>query len=1521
MSNKVEIKRLYPLSPMQEGMLFHNLIDKELSAYFEQALFTIRGDLDFEIFEDSFNLLIEKYDILRTIFNYEKFSSPMQAVLKERRGKIFFEDITELEDRDKDLYIQEFCRKDKKRGFDLTKDLLMRISVFKTDNNIYRVIWSHHHILIDGWCLGIIIGDYFNIYQQLKQNSFIKVENTYEYVDYINWLQKQDKNEAIEYWERYLDNYNNCAEIPKKSNEKLKDCTRKELSATINSKLANKINYFANAHNTTLNVIFEIAFGILLQKYSDTKDVVFGAVVSGRNPEVKGIEKMVGLFINTIPVRITCNDLLTIRELVEDLRKRNIESMKYDYLPLAEIQSKTTQKQKLISHILVFENYPLNGEIKNINDSLHSGFFIENFNIREQTNYDLDLTVVPGNEIEMRISYNTCVYDESFVDSMKIHLLNILNFIVDNPLALVKDIDIISEDERIKLLNIFNDTYLEYPQNKLIHELFEEQVEKTPENIAVVYNNEVLTYNELNSKANRLARTLRKEGVKANSIVGIMVDRSVEMIIGIIAILKAGGAYIPIDPNYPKDRINYMLLDSKASILITQKNFAIEMNLNCKLLDIYDLQNYSEYENNLDIINNSNDLAYIIYTSGTTGNPKGVMVEHKNLVNISFSWRKHYNLDKFKVNLLQMASISFDVFAGDFCRSLHNGGTMYICSDDVKFDMQRLYDSLIEHKINIFESTPSLIFTFMDFVYENDLALDYLNLLILGSDSCPMDKYRELIKNYSNKIRIINSYGITEATIDSSYYEETIENIPNITNTPIGKPLSNIKFYILNKSFQLQPVGIPGELYIAGDGLARGYFNNVELTNYKFLQSPFVEGTKMYRTGDIAKWLEDGNVEFLGREDNQVKIRGFRIELGEIEKRLLEVKGIKQVVVIDMEDSNRVKHLCAYIVSTFQIQVEELRSLLSENLPEYMIPSNFIFIDEMPLTPNGKIDRKGLAELNLNLVADEYEAPRNEKEELLSRIWSQLLGVEKVGINDNFFELGGDSIKAIQIISRVRKQGYSLEIKDLFKNPNISELAKLLKEGRIVSEQNVIKGKVELTPIQRWFFNEKFLRENHWNQSIMLYNKQGFEEEALRKVFEKIAIHHDILRAIYKMKENTIVQNIRDVDGELCSITIHDLVEKENYKEEIVDICNNIQSSIDLTRGPLVKLGLFKTREGHYLLIAIHHLVIDGVSWRILIEDFSIGYRQALCNDEIRFENKTSSFKEWARRLKEYGSSKEILREKKYWKSIEDTYIKPLPKLHANDEGCVNCTKHISVKISRNETEQLLKGANMAYNTEINDLLLAALGLSIKEWNNTNNILINLERHGREELFKDIDITRTIGWFTTEYPVILDMEKSNDLSYQIKLIKENLKRVPNKGIGYGILKYLTEDELKKDIEFRLKPEISFNYLGQVDKDIEIDLFQMSQLSTGENVSEENKVNGQVVINGIVINEELNFTFTFNANEFEKKDINELANAYIRSLTVIIQHCMSKQEAEVTPTDLGDKELSIDELDYIMNNII
>ena len=721
----------------------------------------------------------------------------------------------------------------------------------------------------------------------------------------------------------------------------------------------------------------------------------------------------------------------------------------------------------------------------------------------------------------------------------------------------------------------------------------------------------------------------------------------------------------------------------------------------------------------------------------------------------------------------------------------------------------------------------------------------------------------------------------------------------------------------------LVPVGVAGELCVGGEGVGRGYLNRPELTAERFVQNPHRPEERLYRSGDLARRLPNGEMEYLGRIDHQVKIRGHRIELGEIESALLKHGEIKETVVTVFEDENGGESLCAYIVMhEGGLDIKEIREHLGGILPEYMIPAYFVTLDSIPLTVNGKVDRKKLPRPEGNIDSGEvYEAPRNQVEAQLAWVWGEVLGIQKMGINDSFFMAGGDSIKAIQVAARLNKHGLKMEIKDLFKNPTIKEISPYIKYTAINVEQGMVEGEAPLTPIQQWFFKQELTDKHHWNQAFMLYNREGFNEAALRKALIALVEHHDVLRMVYKEDSGKLAQYNRGIyadesgrEEKLFTLEVIELSGEDGYEARIEAEATRIQGSMDLTEGPLVKLGLFKTTTGDHLLIAIHHLVVDGVSWRIILEDLERGYRLALKNETITLQEKTASYKNWAGELLLYAENEELQAELKYWKNCEQIFRQELSESQSIKKASLSECRTISKSLSETETGKLLHNTNRAYHTGTNDILLAALAIAANESMGKSRVVVDLEGHGRENIGKDIDISRTVGWFTTIYPVILESREPEDIRSTIKITKEMLKRVPNNGIGYGVLRYLCAHE-EEDARLALDPEISFNYLGQFDGGL-TQMFEVSKVSSGFNMSPRSEKMHHLDIACLVVGGKLVINLNYNTNACDADTAERFMQSFQKGVVDIITHCDTIEKPEITPSDLGDENLSFEDFETI-----
>jgi len=938
------------------------------------------------------------------------------------------------------------------------------------------------------------------------------------------------------------------------------------------------------------------------------------------------------------------------------------------------------------------------------------------------------------------------------------------------------------------------------------------------------------------------------------------------------------------------------------------------------MLDSLDDEVPSEYNEDLEDISKPTDLAYVIFTSGSTGIPKGILVEHKNVINLIVGLNKRiYSRYNQNLKISLVAPYMFDASVQQIFASLLLGHALYIVPDSARGSGERLIKYYIKNKIDISDGTPTHIALMLE-ENKDDALMPRVKHFIIGGEALPLESVKRFLDLFKEDCPIItNVYGPTECCVDSTFYDIYKDNIDSLYRMPIGLPMPNERIYIINNDGQLQPIGAEGEICIAGDGISRGYLKRDELTAQKFINNPLMPNERIYKTGDIGKWLEDGNLYFIDRMDNQVKIRGYRIELEEIQNQLLRHPEIMDAAVVVQEYeaigelSN--KYLCAYIVLKKEIDPVEIRRFLSFKLPDYMIPQYFVSMNRLPISANGKVDKDSLPNpraLELNNESSLTE-PRTPMEAKLVDCYKKVLGRERVSVNENFFTIGGDSIKTIQIVSRMKKDGFNLEMNDIFQHPTIVELAPYVKQVQHVCDQSPVTGNVPLTPIQREFFNNLDIDMNHFNQTVLLSSSERLSEELVKAVFGKLQEHHDALRMTFKINDGQVVQDCEGL-GLPVSLKVFDLKNQENESDIFKTKVDELQGSINLEKGPLMNLGLFHLDDGDRLLIVIHHLVIDGVSWRILFEDIETLYHQYVRGESLILPLKTDSYKAWAERLLQYSKDDEILKETQYWSEIAVS-LENLPVITKDYSGdrYVRDIETVSISLSAEETDKLLNNVNQAFGTDINDILLTALALSVNETFAKSRLLIELEGHGREQIINNIDISRTVGWFTSLFPVLLDASYKDNLSRQIKEVKETLRRVPNKGIDYNILKNLLGNESVMEIH-NYVPQICFNYLGQFDAEINNSPFKLSSEYAGITQSQNRRIKYEIDIIGAITYNRLEISMAYSKKQYRQETINSFLNNYKAQLSNIIALCTAQKNTELSPSDLGFKDLSIEQLE-------
>ncbi|WP_342498792.1 amino acid adenylation domain-containing protein [Bacillus sp. FSL R5-0820] len=1033
-----QVQDMYYLSPMQEGMLFHTLHHQEKGFYVEQMDMNVKGTLRHDLLEKSMNIIVERYDIFRTVFLHEKVKRPVQVVLKNRPFQLDVVDIQDLSESEQFERIDRFKQKDQLRGFDLSKDLLMRASVFQTGPSSYRWIWSYHHILLDGWCFGLVVQELFAIYHALLHDIPYRLEPVKPYKEYIHWLEKQDKQASLEYWTQSLAGFEGQSTF-KEQRKQTNEHELGEIEWAMSKEETAALSELALQQNATLSSALQSAWSILLSRYQRSNDVLFGTVVSGRPSDLAGVDRMVGLFINVIPRRIQLTDQMTFRSLLSETQQQSLAAEPHQYIPIYDIQAKVGQQQ-LIDHIVVFENVP--AAKKDEQESL-LGFTVEDMNVYEKSNYDLNLLASPGEQLQLKLAFNQRAFDPAFVHKLKDQLTLLIKGTIKHPDQSVHTLTLVTKQEKQRMLEEWNAPELEHDQLYLT-KWFEHNVRKQPNAVALSAGDHTMTYAELNEQANRLARHLQKNGVGHQTVTAILAERTPELIVSLLAVLKAGATYVSIDPDYPESRIQYMLRDSGATHLLTHSSFISQtrsLAFDGTYLFADDQEILLMSSENLPLEAGLNDTAYIMYTSGTTGQPKGIMTTHSNIARVVKN--TNYLTILETDTLLSLSNSVFDGFTFDVYGALLNGAKLVLPQKETILDMGKLTELIKGEHISVMFVPTALFHLLVD---EGTDWMRGVRKVLFGGERASVQHVRKAF-DVMGKGRLLNVYGPTESTVFATYYPID-EAIPlEARSIPIGKPLNQTGAYILSEHRQLQPIGMVGELCLSGKGLAKGYLNRPDLTKQVFIAHPFAAGERLYRTGDLAYFREDGLIEYAGRVDDQVKIRGHRIELTEIEANLLMHQGVKQAVLLADHDETNHTRLLAYITcdDAWKGKLDDIKSRLKERLPAYMLPHELIELENLPLTPNGKVDKRQLPKPEAPQGNRRVKLPANEVEQKLLVMWREVLEREDISTDDHFFELGGHSLKAMSLLSKVSKEfEVQVPIHLLFETPTIEALSRYI---------------------------------------------------------------------------------------------------------------------------------------------------------------------------------------------------------------------------------------------------------------------------------------------------------------------------------------------------------------------------------------------------------------------------------------------------------------------------------------------
>src|SRR6267143_3266902 len=998
----------YELSPMQAGMLFHAVSEGASGVDIEQVVATLHEPLDEVKFLRAWQRVANRHSILRSRLRRERLEVPVQDVVDEIQIPVEQFDWRAFGKAERDQKFQALLDSDRVRGFDLEHAPLMRLTIVRAEEREYWVLWTFHHILIDGRSFPLVLREVFAFYEAFSRGADLDLPLPRPYRDHIEWLRKLDMDSSKGYWQDALAGFRAPTPLVvtrDRQREQVNGTIRGAQEVRLSAALTTALNDRARDASVTVNTLLQGAWALLLHRYSGEPDIVFGATRACRGSTVSDAHGMVGLFINTLPMRVRIDPETEVVPWLQQLRARQVELRDYEHSPLVKVQgwSDVPRGTPLFESVLVFDDNTLDARLR----SLGGAWSERRFQQRGQTNFPLSLAAYGDPELLLQLEYSRRRFDDDVVARMLDHLRTLLEGMAVHPQARLKDLRLLTESEQHQLLAEWNDTNTDYPASASIQELFEAQAARTPEAVAVEYEGLRLTYGELNARANQVARYLARHGVGPDALVGICVERSLEMVVGILGILKAGGAYVPLDPEYPASRLSFMLEDTAAPVLLTQATLRDKLPAyagRTVSLDADWPQIAREGQGDLGVEVSARNFAYVIYTSGSTGKPKGVVVPHRAVVNFLTSMMREPGLTADDV-LVAVTTLSFDIAVLELYLPLTLGATVVIASRDEAMDGQALKGLLEQHRASVMQATPVTWRLLLEAGWKGGPPFKAL----VGGEALPKDLADQLI---ARGVELWNLYGPTETTVWS-----TCARITDTSNgITIGKPIANTTVYILDAQSNLCPIGVPGELCIGGVGVTLGYLNRPELTAERFIPDPFsaTVGATLYRTGDRARWRSDGTLEHLGRLDHQVKVRGFRVELGEIETILAEHPAVRQAAVhLWQVKANDVRIVACCVPAKAGILAPiKLRKHLRARLPQYMVPQHFLLVEEIPLTPNGKVDRSKLPTPAVSLPGDghSYAAPRTPTENAIAQIWSAVLGMERVGINDNFFALGGYSL-------------------------------------------------------------------------------------------------------------------------------------------------------------------------------------------------------------------------------------------------------------------------------------------------------------------------------------------------------------------------------------------------------------------------------------------------------------------------------------------------------------------------------
>ncbi len=1491
--------RPLPLSYPQQRLWFLDQFQPGGSGYNSALALRLTGRLDVAALTAALRGLVARHESLRTTFDevdgrgaqvvHPPFDLAVPVV-----GPVAPDAVDAV-------LVEEYSR-----PFDLRRGPLVRALLVRCGDDEHVLLVTAHHIATDGWSMGVLTEELAELYRAaLEGRDAALPPLPVQYADFAAWQRERLSGDALrghlDHWRQRLTGVTPLELPTDRPRPPVRTTAGAAHPFTVPAPVVAALRDLAAERGTILFTVLMAACQALLARYAGQEDVAVGTVTTGRGRP--GLERLVGFFVNTVVLRSTVDGRVRFADFLDQVKQTVQDAFAHDEAPLEQLVD-AVAKDRDPSRNPLFDVMVLLQNAERTPPEL-PGLRVEQVGLsRREAIFDLTVEFQErGGGLSGALEYNTDLFDAATVERFAGHLVRLLAGVAADPRRPLAELPWLSDEEREQVLARWNDAHRE-PPARTIPELFAERVRRAPHEPAVIAGDGVLTAAELDARANRLAHHLVGLGVRPEQPVGLLVGRSSGLAVAELAIAKVGAAYVPLDVRAPVERMRRVLTDAGVTTVVTDPAHEATTRSAHTGHTVVLGDFAGEPDTDPGVPVHPDNLAYVMHTSGSTGVPKGVAVRQRDVVALALEPRFRTGAHD---RVLLHSPTAFDASTYELWVPLLGDGQVVVAPPgDV--DADALRRAITEHGVTAMFLTSGL---FRVVAQEAPDAFAGLREVWTGGDVVPAAALRRVLDACPGTV-VVDVYGPTEATTFATSFPMTdVTAVPD--TVPIGGPLAGMACYVLDEGLRPVPVGVPGELFIAGAGVVRGYLNQPGLTAQRFLADPFGRpGGRMYRTGDVVRWLPGGVLEFVGRTDDQVKIRGFRIETGEIDALLMRHADVAQAVTVARADDGR-KQLVAYVVpSSGAVPADpDLRAWLKRELPDYMVPAVFVPLDALPLSANGKVDRRALPAPRARTEADRHVEPTTPVERELARVWAEVLRVERVGVEDNFFELGGDSILSIQVVARARQAGLKLTSKDIFLHPTIAELAAdAASTAGEVERAEAPAGPAPLTPIQEWFFETGPARPHHFTMSTFVELAPDLDEEALRTAVDAVVAHHEALRTRFTRTGDRWVQEV-PAAAPTGVLTVRDLSDlDEAARAEAVEAdALAAQSGLDLATGSLVRALLFRlgADRAPRLFVTAHHLVVDGVSWRILLGDLETAYHQARRGEPVLLQPAGTAFTTWAHRLTERVRAGELDADLDHWTGFAASAPADLPVDHEGGDPA-EAVRAVTVRLGRADTDALLHRVPGTYRTQVNDVLLSALGRALADWTGRDRVLVGLEGHGREDVPDDLDVSRTVGWFTSQYPLALHVPAGGsgtaDWGEVLKSVKEQVRALPRRGAGYGALRYLGgPDSPAAALRTDPHPRISFNYHGQWDVAPGGDgLYRARCAPVGRDSAPDNPRAHLLDVVGVVTAGELELTWLYSERVHDEATVRGVAEAMLAALRGIVEHCAQPGAGGRTPSD-------------------